>query len=260
MNIVGLIPARLASSRFPNKPMTEILGIPMIGHVFFRSMLCSKLNDVYVATCDDEIRKYIEGVGGKVIMTSDKHVRASERTAEAVVKIEKMTKQGIDYVVMIQGDLPLIMPEMIDEIISPLAKEPGLKVVDMIAQIKDKKEFESANNVKVVMDLNDFAIYYSREAIPSEKKYNGAVPMWRQPGLIMFQKQTLLDYVELAPTPLEIIESVDMNRFLEHGIQIKFVRTAYADHFCSIDVPQDKHQVLTMMNNDPYFARYQRRI
>ena len=130
----------------------------------------------------------------------------------------------------------------------------------MIAQIIDEKEFESLNNVKVVMDLNYFAIYYSREAIPSRKKFNGDVPMWRQPGLIMFQKQTLLDYVELAPTPLEIIESVDMNRFLEHGIKIKFVRTAYANQFCSIDVPEDKEKVILKMKNDPYFSRYMGKI
>lgn len=256
MKIIGIIPARLASLRFPNKPLTDILGIPMIGHVYFRSKMCEQLDELYVASCDEEVRKYIEDVGGKVIMTSDKHERASERTAEAVDKIEKITGKSFDYVIMIQGDLPLIMPEMIDEIISPLVKESNLRIVDVIAKITDEKEFESANNVKVVMDLNDYAIYYSREAIPSRKKINNAVPMWRQPGLIMFQKQTLLEYVKLAPTPLEIIESVDMNRFLEHGIKIKFVRTAFASQFCSVDVYEDKERVIQKMKNDSYFLKY----
>ncbi|MFA5832089.1 MAG: 3-deoxy-manno-octulosonate cytidylyltransferase [Bacteroidota bacterium] len=256
MKIVGIIPARLASSRFPNKPMTDILGIPMIGHVFFRTKFCKKLTDVYVATCDIEIKKYIESIGGKVIMTSDMHERASERTAEAVSIIETSTGESIDYVVMIQGDLPLIMPEMIDEIISPLKLESNLKIVDMISKISDTQEFESPNNVKVVMDLNEYAIYYSREPIPSRKKFNSNVPMWRQPGLIMFEKRTLLEYVKMKSTPLEIIESVDMNRLIEYGYKIKFVKTNYPDYFCSIDVLTDKENVLSRMENDKYFERY----
>jgi len=258
--IIGIIPARMASSRFPGKPMADLLGVPMIGHVYIRSKLCNGLDEVYVATCDTVIKDYIEGIGGKVIITSDKHSRASERTAEAVEKIEDITGRSFNYVVMIQGDLPLIMPEMIEEIISPLEKERELKVVDMISQIKDQKEFENPNNVKVVMDLNDFAIYYSRQAIPSGKKYNGEVPMWRQPGLIMFQKQILLEYVNLEPTPLEIIESVDMNRLIEHRIKIKFVKTNYAEYFCSIDVPGDMDKVLALMRNDKYSSKYQKEI
>ena len=258
MNIIGIIPARLASSRFPNKPLTKILCIPMIGHVYLRSKMCKELMDVYVATCDNEIRAYIESIGGKAVMTSDTHKRASERTAEAIRKIEELTGQAFDFVVMIQGDLPSIVPEVIDQLISPLQSDPNLKVIDMISQIQSEKEFESANNVKVVMDLNDFAMYYSREPIPSKKKYSGSVPMWRQPGLILFEKKTLLEYVALQPTPLEIIESVDMNRLLENGIRIKFVRTTF--QFLSIDVPEDKQRVLIEMKDDPYIARYLRRI
>jgi len=258
MKIIGIIPARLASSRFPNKPMTDILGIPLIGHVYKRSRLAKKLDDLYVATCDNQIEKYIKSIGGKVIMTSNKHTRASERTAEAINKIEKTIRKNIDYVVMIQGDLPLIIPEMIDELINPLGEEKDLKVVDMICPIKSDEEFENPNNVKVVMDLNDNALYYSREPIPSRKKYEGSLPMWRQPGLIMFQKYTLLEYINLKPTPLEIIESVDMNRFLENGIKIKFVRTLYMNNLLSIDVPQDKQQVLKNMENDPYFIQYRK--
>lgn len=230
----------------------------MIGHVFCRSRLCKKLDDLYVATCDDEIRQYVEGIGGKVVMTSDTHKRASERTAEAIVKIEKLSGKSFDFVVMIQGDLPSITPEVIDLLISPLGADPNIKVIDMISQIQSEKEFENGNNVKVVMDLNDCALYYSREPIPSKKKYSGSVPMWRQPGLILFEKETLLKYVTLQPTPLEIIESVDMNRLLEHGIKIKFVRTAF--QFLSIDVPEDKDRVLVQMKDDPYLTRYASRI
>jgi len=254
MNVIGIIPSRLASSRFPDKPMTDILGVPMVGHVFFRSCLSRKLSDVYVATCDDVIRKYMEDVGAKVVMTSDKHNRALERTAEALRKIVDSSLKTIDFVVMIQGDLPLIAPEAIDNLVAAVEKDPDLKVVDTICLIDDESAFENPNNVKVVMDLNGFALYYSREAIPSRKKFNGAVPMWRQPGLIMFETKTLLNYVELQPTPLEIIESVDMNRLLEHGMKVKFVRSPY--EFYSVDVPEDKGKVIDKMRIDPYFARY----
>ena len=97
MNIIGIIPARLASSRLPNKPMAEILGMPMIGHVYFRSKMSKILKDIYVATCDDKIKDYIESIGGKVIMTSHKHERASDRTAEALLKIEKNKKEKNRY-------------------------------------------------------------------------------------------------------------------------------------------------------------------
>lgn len=238
--------------------MTDILGIPMIGHVYLRSCLAKKLSDVYVATCDETIKQYIEGIGGKVIMTSDKHNRASERTAEAAKKIMDMSGEKIDFIVMIQGDLPLIFPEAIDNLVLAVEQDPTLKVVDTISPIEHEGGFENPNNVKVVMDVNDFALYYSREPIPSRKKFSGGVPMWRQPGLIMFETKTLLEYVELEPTPLEIIESVDMNRFLEHGIKVKFVRST--DHFDSIDVPGDKGKVLSKMSSDPYYASYRGRM
>ena len=257
MNFVGIIPARLASSRFPNKPMTDILGIPMIGHVYFRSSLSRKLNDLYIATCDDPIREYVESVGGKVVMTSDKHNRASERTAEAARKIVASSGRRIDFVVMIQGDLPLITPEDIDNLVLAAEKNPDLRVIDTISPVMDHTAFENPNNVKVVMDVDDFALYYSREAIPSRRKFTGDVPMWRQPGLIMFETKTLLDYVQLQPTPLEIIESVDMNRFLEHGVRVKFVRST--NQFDSIDVADDKERVISKMHSDEYFANYRGR-
>ena len=112
MNIIGIIPARLSSSRLPNKPMADILGVPMIGHVYFRSKMSEILNEVYVATCDKEIYDYVKGFGGQAIMTSDSHERASERTAEALTKIEKKFKIKIDIVVMIQGDEPMITPRV----------------------------------------------------------------------------------------------------------------------------------------------------
>ena len=135
MKIIGIIPARLASSRLPQKPLADILGMPMIGHVYHRSKLCSTLDEVYVATCDLEIYNYITSIGGKAVMTSDKHERASDRTAEALLKIEKDTQSKIDIVVMIQGDEPMVTPEMINDSILPLLNDDNIKITNLMAKV-----------------------------------------------------------------------------------------------------------------------------
>jgi len=254
LNIVAIIPARMASSRFPGKPMTLISGMPMISHVYHRSRLCKRLNDVWVATCDREIFNYIESIGGKAVMTVDTHQRASDRAAEALLGIEKITGNFIDYVAMIQGDEPMLDPQMIDELIAPVEVDAGLQVTNLISLIDSPEEFENENVVKVVLDQHSFALYFSREAIPSRKKFSGNVPMWKQLGLILFSRMALLDYTQMTPTPLEIIESVDMNRFLEHGIKIKMVPVA---HRCfGVDVPEDLQTVEPLMQKDPLTEKY----
>lgn len=254
MNIIAIIPARMASSRFPNKPLVEILGMPMIGHVYHRSKMCACLSDVWVATCDQAIMDYIVSIGGNAVMSADTHQRASDRTAEALLAIEKVTGISIDYVAMIQGDEPMLHPEMIDELVAPIQNDPWLQITNLITKIESLEEFENANVVKVVLDQNDFALYFSREAIPSRKKYSGDVPMWKQLGLILFGRKALLDYTQMTPTPLEIIESVDMNRFLEHGIKIKMVPIAH--RIFGVDVPEDMQAVEPLLRKDPLTEKY----
>jgi len=256
ITIIGIIPARLAASRFPNKPMTPILGMPMIGHVYHRAKMCPYLNDVWVATCDEEIFNYIKSIGGKAVMTADTHQRASDRAAEAVVKIERIEGLNVDYVAMIQGDEPMLMPGMINDLIDPVIKDPNLKITNLINEISTKEEFNSANVVKVVLDLNDFVLYFSREPIPSKRKYKGVLPMWKQLGIILFDKNLLLEYINLPPTPLEIIESVDMNRLLEHGRRIKMVKTKFKS--CGVDVPSDVAFVEKHLKTDPLIEKYLR--
>lgn len=251
---VGIIPARMAASRFPNKPMAPILGMPMIGHVYLRAKMCPLLNDVWVATCDVEIFNYINSIGGKVIMTADSHQRASDRAAEAVVKIEQMDNVTVDYVAMIQGDEPMLMPGMMNDLIDPVVKDPSIKITNLINEIRTEEEFNSANVVKVVLDLNDFALYFSREPIPSKRKYGDILPMWRQLGIILFDKNLLLEYINLPPTPLEIIESVDMNRLLEHGRRIKMVRTKFTSW--GVDIPSDVTYVEDQLKMDPLVEKY----
>jgi 3-deoxy-manno-octulosonate cytidylyltransferase (CMP-KDO synthetase) len=244
----------MASSRFPNKPMAEILGMPMIGHVYHRSKMCSCLSDVWVATCDREIVDYIESIGGKAVMTADTHQRASDRAAEALLKIEEMIGNSIDYVAMIQGDEPMLNPQMIDDLVSPVLQNPELQVTNLIEMIPSQDDFENANVVKVVLDQEGFALYFSREPIPSRKKYAGDIPMWKQLGIILFSRKALLDYTQMTPTTLEIIESVDMNRFLEHGIKIKMIPTVHKSF--GVDVPTDIDIVEPLLRKDVLIPKY----
>jgi 3-deoxy-manno-octulosonate cytidylyltransferase (CMP-KDO synthetase) len=254
MNVIGIIPARLASSRLPNKPMADILGMPMIGHVYLRSKLSSTLNEVYVATCDIEIADYIESIGGKAIMTADTHERASDRTAEALLKIEKLTAEKVDIVVMIQGDEPMVTPEMISASIEPLIADSSINITNLMASMSTVEEHEDPAEVKVVVDKNNFALYFSREPIPSRKKGVINVPMLKQVCIIPFRRDFLLYYNEMEQTPLEIIESVDMNRLLENDIKIKMVMREEETY--SVDTDADLKNVNDRMKNDSLISKY----
>jgi len=254
MNIIGIIPARLSSSRLPNKPMADILGMPMIGHVFLRSKLSEMLNDVYVATCDQEIVDYIESIGGKAIMTSNTHERASDRSAEALLKIENVTGQKVDIIVMIQGDEPMVTSQMISAAIQPLLEEADLNITNLMTTIKTREEHEDPAEVKVVVDKNHNALYFSREPIPSRKKGIENVPMLKQVCIIPFRRNFLLEYNKMEQTSLEIIESVDMNRLLENGIRIKMVMCIEETY--SVDTITDLNKVNDKMKNDPLLSKY----
>ena len=254
MNILSIIPARMASSRFPGKPMKEILGIPMIGHVYKRVKMSKTLNEVYVATCDEEIFEYIESLGGKAVMTSDSHERCSDRCAEAMLKIEKNTGQKCDIMVMVQGDEPLTFPQMIDESVEPMLKDSSLVITNLVSDIDSEEAFENSNEVKVVMDQNNNALYFSREAIPSRKKGVLNVPMKKQVCVIPFKRDFLLKYNKMSPTPLEIIESVDMMRILENGGKVKMCETKYKTK--AVDSQEDLDLVIKIMKTDQLFETY----
>jgi 3-deoxy-manno-octulosonate cytidylyltransferase (CMP-KDO synthetase) len=254
MNIIGIIPARMASSRLPNKPMADILGMPMIGHVYFRSKMSTLLNEVYIATCDQEIMDYAASIGGKAIMTADTHERASDRTAEALLKIEETTLQKVDIVVMIQGDEPMVTPEMISASIEPLIEDPSINITNLMASMNSIEEHKDPAEVKVVVDKNNFALYFSREPIPSRKKGATNIPMLKQVCIIPFRRDFLLEYNQMEQTPLEIIESVDMNRLLENDIKIKMVLREEETY--SVDTDADLKNVNKRMQNDPLILKY----
>lgn len=254
MNIISIIPARMGSSRFPGKPMAKILGAPMIEHVWRRVKMCKTLKEVYVATCDEIIYNHIESLGGKAIMTSDCHERCSDRCAEAMLKIEEVTKQKCDIMVMAQGDEPLTHPNMIDEAIAPMLEDESILITNLMSDLPSVKDFENPNEVKVVVDKYNNALYFSREPIPSRKKGITNVPMKKQVCVIPFRRDFLLEYNSVESTPLEIIESVDMMRILENGMKVKMVETKFVTK--AVDTPEDLKVVEEMMREDKLFESY----
>jgi 3-deoxy-manno-octulosonate cytidylyltransferase (CMP-KDO synthetase) len=246
MKILALIPARMGSRRFPGKPMVPILGKPMIGHVYERVAKSPMLSMTAVATCDQEIFDYIESIGGVAVMTADSHERASDRCAEALLKLDKANNTRYDIVVMVQGDEPMTHPDMIAEAVQPMLDDSGIQVTNLLGEIKDIAEFEDRNCIKVVCDLNSNALYFSREPIPTRCKVD-TIPMGKQVCIIPFRRDYLLEYTKLAPTPLEIAESVDMMRILEHGMKVHIVPTLHDTQ--AVDTPADLQKVERLMQN-----------
>lgn len=254
MNIVAIIPARMGSSRYPGKPMADIHGVPMVGHVTFRTAMSSSVGCTYIATCDQVIMDYAKSAGLKAVMTSDKHTRCTDRTAEALLKIEELEGFKADIVVMVQGDEPMVTPEMIDAAIKPMLEDPTLNVVNLMADLANEEEFEDPAEVKVVTDLHGNALYFSREPIPSRKKIDTPVPMKKQVCIIPFRREFLLHFNSLPETPLEIIESVDMMRVLENGDRVRMVPVN--NRTLSVDTPADHQRVISMMAPDVLRKQY----
>jgi len=252
MKVVGVIPARMGSSRFPGKPLAMIGDVPMLGHVYFRSRLNRRLDALYIATCDPEIRRYALEIGAECVMTSSEHERASDRTAEAVGTIERRSAAAIDAAVMIQGDEPMIDPAMIDEAMAPLAGDPSVQVVNLMAAIDDDAA-RDASEIKVVCDRNGDALYFSRHPIPC-RRGTPEVALYKQVCVIPFRRTFLDTFSGLEPTPLERAESIDMLRALEHGYRVRMVKTAYVTR--SVDTLEDLIAVTSLMGKDALLARY----
>lgn len=254
MNIVAIIPARMGSSRFPGKPLAPLHNMPMVGHVARRAAMAPALSATYVATCDPVIEDYCKKEGINCVMTADTHTRCSTRTAQALLKIEAETGKKVDIVVMVQGDEPMVRPEMIEDAIRPLLDDPAVNVVNLMAEMETLAEFEDPNEVKVVVDDNNDALYFSREPIPSRKKGSDMVPMRKQVCVIPFRRDYLLKYNAMKETPLEIYESVDMLRILEHGDKVRMVPTSCRTW--SVDTPDDLARVEKMMKDDDLMKKY----
>ncbi|SNX60014.1 3-deoxy-manno-octulosonate cytidylyltransferase (CMP-KDO synthetase) [Nitrosomonas ureae] len=250
MKTIAVIPARMGSSRFPGKPIAQILGRSMIEHIYKRVAMSKSLDATYIATCDEEIRQIAESFGAPVIMTADTHERASDRIAEAVTHLP-----DAELIVMVQGDEPMTHPNMIDTAVAPFRNDPELGCVNLVRKIDHEADYHDFNTIKVVMNQHNNALYMSRRPIPSLAK-TGFVDTaaYKQVCIIPFRRETLFQYTRLLPTPLEQLESIDMLRLLEHGLQVKMVPTEFNTQ--AVDTTADLLRVEKLMAADPLLARY----
>jgi 3-deoxy-manno-octulosonate cytidylyltransferase (CMP-KDO synthetase) len=246
MRTIAIIPARMGSTRFPGKPLATLLGKPMIEHVYRRALSCELIDAVYVATCDDEINTVVERFGGRTVMTSPAHERASDRVAEAAELIERAGEPASDLVVMIQGDEPMITPEMVESAVAPMFGDEEISCVNLVKRICSREEHLDPNTIKVVMDARNDALYFSRSPIPfGAIDGEGRAPVFKQVCVIPFRRAFLDEFSRLAPTSLGQAESIDMLRALEHGKKIRLVETPTETH--SVDTPTDLAKVEALM-------------
>lgn len=237
--VIGVIPSRLASVRLPNKPILDICGKPMIQWVYENASKASKLDRLVVATPDDEIFRCVEGFGGDAVMTASDHKTGTDRIAEAA----RDTDAGI--IVNIQGDEPLIDPSSIDSLVEVLIESPDTPMASLMYRITDAFDFENPAVVKVVTDLQGFALYFSRAGIPYPRVEGAAEPM-RHIGIYAYRRDFLLKYSSLTQTPLEKAESLEQLRVLEHGYKIRMAVTDSAP--AGVDTPEDLEMVRRVFN------------
>ncbi|CAN6359166.1 unnamed protein product [Urochloa humidicola] len=239
---VGIIPARFASSRFEGKPLAHILGKPMIQRTWERVMLASSLDHVVVATDDERIADCCRGFGADVIMTSESCRNGSERCCEALKKLGK----SYDIVVNIQGDEPLIEPEIIDGVVMALQRAPDAVFSTVVTSLKPE-DASDTNRVKCVVDNQGYAIYFSRGLIPSNKsgKVNPNYPYLLHLGISGFDSKFLMIYTELPPTPLQLEEDLEQLKVLENGYRMKVIKVDHDAH--GVDAPEDVEKIEELM-------------
>ncbi|MGN0032994.1 MAG: 3-deoxy-manno-octulosonate cytidylyltransferase [Candidatus Limimorpha sp.] len=238
MRILGIIPARYGSSRFEGKPLAIINGKMMIQRVYEQALKAALLDDVVVATDDERIADAVKGFGGKAVMTSPNHKSGTDRCREVVESLNI----PFDAVVNIQGDEPYINPGQIDQIAVLISKEDS-RVASLCKQIRDYDELLSPNAVKVVLDKNGKALYFSRHAIPFMRNFADTkdwLPnrcFYKHIGIYAYRTDTLKEIAALPQSGLETAESLEQLRWLENGYQVMMGVTEFESY--SVDVPSD---------------------
>lgn len=254
--IVGIIPARLASSRFPGKPLFPICGKPMVEHVFERAKMFSRWDTLALATCDDEIAEFSRSKGYPTIMTSDKHTRALDRVAEAAPKAAPDIRDN-DIVVCVQGDEPMMRPDMIEAVVAPLDKDRAARGTVLAMDIDDEAVFLNPDTVKIVHDLKGNVLYTSRAPVPYCKPgaFSAALGARRIYGIFAFRWDFLRWFTETPESPLEIKESCDSNRICDHGLG-QIIAPYPAIPSFSVDSRADRDKVEAHMKSDPLWGTY----
>jgi len=251
MKIIVGIPVRMNSTRFPGKPLCNILGKTMIEHCYRRCALSKYATDLFVAACDNEIQEEVELFGGKVIMTDPDISRPSLRIAAAA---EQLELDDDDIVVVVQGDEPLVHPNMIDLAVQPLLDDQDIFVSNLCAELSDK-EWRDPGEIKVVCDLKMNAMYMSRSPIPSVDHEEKRTNWWKQVCIMPFRWHFMKKFNhELESTPLELQESIEMIRALQHGYKVRMVPSPYISK--SVDTDEDRQEVEEIMKIDEVYQKY----
>lgn len=234
MKILCVIPARYASTRLPGKPLADIVGKPMIQHVYERSAQATIPQQVVVATDDEKVFQAVQQFGGKVVMTSSEHQTGTDRLAEVASKYAE-----VDVIINVQGDEPLIDPKVIDELAQEFLNDTALQMASVMS-IMDTEDYQNPNAVKVVTDLNHNALYFSRSLLPYPR-VAGKANVYKHIGIYAYKKDFLLKFAKLEPTPLEQSESLEQLRALENGYKIKMIKTK--SKFIGVDSIEDLQTV-----------------
>jgi 3-deoxy-manno-octulosonate cytidylyltransferase (CMP-KDO synthetase) len=244
MKIIGIIPARLKSTRLPEKALRLIDGLPMIIHVYKRSKMCTDLNELYVATDNEKIAEVVRQYGGEVIMTSEEHATGTDRIAEACETLE------CELVVNIQGDEPLVRPEHISAAINAMKNEKEAHLSCLTTLSNNKND---PNEIKVVCDKRSYILYFSRSDIPSDTrgKHNEYL---KQYCIYCFRKEFLQQFCKMKQTPLEKIEYVELLRAIENGYKIKNITVDSSSR--AVDTGEDLKIVEQLMKSDDLRGKY----
>lgn len=231
MKSICVIPARYSSTRLPSKPLKDICGKPMICRVWERASRAQSVSEVIVATDDARIIQAVEEHSGRAMMTRADHKTGTDRLAEVAEQFP-----DVDVIVNVQGDEPLIEPSLIDELIAEFAKDDDLQMATVATELKDDEEANNPNNVKVVLDRYNDALYFSRSLIPYPRNA-GKSKTFKHIGIYAYRRQFLIDYAKMEPTPLEQAESLEQLRALENGFKIRVIKSDC--RFVGVDTEED---------------------
>lgn len=244
-HIIGILPARWASTRFPGKPLHLIAGKPLIQHVWERCQAATLLSDVIVATDDPRIAAAVTGFGGNAVMTSPDHPTGTDRLAETLSKLPRAT-----HLINIQGDEPLIHPPLIDRLAASLISDPSLEMVTAANPIApDDPAAADPDVVKVALALSGHALCFSRSPLPFFRNPVPGLPVYRHKGIYGYRRDFLQKFVTWHPTPLETAESLEQLRALEHGTRILVLITDDASP--GVDTPAQAGEVERLLSSSP---------
>ena len=231
MKVLCVIPARYASTRLPGKPLSMIAGKPMIQHVYERACQAQLPNEVVVATDNELVEKAVLDFGGKAVMTSPDHPSGTDRLAEVALMYP-----DVDVIVNVQGDEPMIPPEVIDRLAEAFNGDADLNMATMKV-VMDEEDYENPAAVKVVTDQQGYALYFSRSLVPYPRNKPEGFKVFKHVGIYAYRRNFLLKYAALAPTPLEKAESLEQLRALENGYKIKVLESDFQG--IGVDTPED---------------------